>query len=501
MDKNIFKNLIIYEMANNHMGDIAHGAKIIREFKNISKKYSYNFAFKLQYRNLETFIHPNYQKRYDLHYIKRFQETKLKKKDFDYLINQIKKNGFKTIATPFDEKSVDLIEKQKLDYIKIASCSFNDWPLLERVSISSQPIILSTAGIDKDDIDKVYSFLKNRKKNFCFLHCVGEYPTPDKNLELSQIDYLKNKYKDIEIGYSSHEDPQNFDNVRVAIAKGAQIFEKHVGLPTEKYALNKYSMSPSMAKEWLRSFKNTLISCGKRESRILKNKNELKSLRSLKRGVFLKKTIGANKIITKKDVYFAFPNVANQLIANEFSKYLMIKSNKKISKGMPVNKLNCKIIDNRKEVYEIIKRVKKLLKKFNYIIPNFTDYEISHHYGLNKFSKIGLTMFNIINREYCKKILVLLPGQKHPTQFHKIKEETFNLLHGDLKLSLNGKIIICNPGDVITIKPGDHHEFSSKYGCIVEEISTTHYKNDSFYIDKKIMKNQSRKTHLSFWLN
>ena len=32
-----------------------------------------------------------------------------------------------------------------------------------------------------------------------------------------------------------------------------------------------------------------------------------------------------------------------------------------------------------------------------------------------------------------------------------------------------------------------------------EEVSTTHYKDDSFYEDEKIMENRERKTELTFW--
>jgi N-acetylneuraminate synthase len=66
--------------------------------------------------------------------------------------------GFLSICTPFDEKSVDLIDQQKFNIIKIASCSFTDWPLLERVVRSDKPIIASTAGASLEEIDKVVSF-------------------------------------------------------------------------------------------------------------------------------------------------------------------------------------------------------------------------------------------------------------------------------------------------------------------------------------------------------
>jgi len=191
MKTKIPQNLFILEMANNHMGDVSHGIKLIKDFGSICKKYPFNFALKFQYRELNSFIHPRMKTRNDIKLIKRFSETKLDKNDFNKFIKEVKKQNFYTISTPFDEKSVTLIENQNLDFIKIASCSFNDWPLLERVVENNKPIIASTAGATEKEIDQVISFLQHRKKDFAIMHCVAEYPTPDKNINLGQISYLK----------------------------------------------------------------------------------------------------------------------------------------------------------------------------------------------------------------------------------------------------------------------------------------------------------------------
>ena len=53
---------------------------------------------------------------------------------------------------------------------------------------------------------------------------------------------------------------------------------------------------------------------------------------------------------------------------------------------------------------------------------------------------------------------------------------------------------------MITIAPGVRHAFHSATGAVFEEISSTHYTNDSFYTDEEIDRNASRKTHLSYWL-
>ena len=72
------EKLIVLEMANNHMGDLAHGFKVISEFGSVCRQFpEFKFAFKLQYRDLDTFIHPSMKGRDDIKYIKRFSATRL----------------------------------------------------------------------------------------------------------------------------------------------------------------------------------------------------------------------------------------------------------------------------------------------------------------------------------------------------------------------------------------------------------------------------------------
>ena len=118
---------------------------------------------------------------------------------------------------------------------------------------------------------------------------------------------------------------------------------------------------------------------------------------------------------------------------------------------------------------------------------------------MKNFDKYGLSMITYVNREYCKKMLILLPGQSHPTQYHKIKEETFNLIYGEVELKLDSVKKKYKSGDIVTIKPFTRHSFFSSKGCIIEELSTKHLKSDSYYLDSKIVKNKDRKTILNYW--
>ncbi len=128
------------------------------------------------------------------------------------------------------------------------------------------------------------------------------------------------------------------------------------------------------------------------------------------------------------------------------------------------------------------------------------DFEISHHYGIENVDDYGATIITIVNRNYCKKIIVQLPGQKHPEHMHKKKEETFLILAGSVDLGINGNLKKFNIGDVILVEPNVRHSFQTEEGVIFEEISSTHYRDDSYYTDQEIMQNKQRKTQLTHWL-
>ena len=95
------------------------------------------------------------------------------------------------------------------------------------------------------------------------------------------------------------------------------------------------------------------------------------------------------------------------------------------------------------------------------------------------------------------KILIVTPGQKHPPQYHKNKTETFHLIWGSLRLTLDGATQEMAVGQVVTIAPGTVHEFESLDGCVIEEISTNHSSEDSFYLNSSIANNRARKTLVS----
>lgn len=495
------KPLVVFEMANNHMGRVEHGLQILQAFGQLTRDFDrwFDFGFKLQYRNLDTFIHPDFQQRMDLKFIKRFQETRLSEGEFRRLKEAMEAQGFLPVCTAFDEASVDLVEAHGFRVLKVASCSLGDWPLMERYAASTLPVIASTAGASMETLDQVVSFFDHRQRPLTLLHCIGEYPTPVSHFQLNQIEFLRTRYPQHTIGFSSHEDPDNVRLVQMAVAKGARVFERHVGLPTPEAPLNAYSMNPDQTRRWLEAAVEALEACGDGAHRYQPTSEEAESLHALRRGVYVTEAVAAGQVLDPAKVLLAMPTLPGQLTANDLSKYAGFKALEPIPAKGAVMAAAIQRTDHRERVFEIVNRVRALLVQGHAVVPEKADVEISHHYGIERFDEVGATILNVVNRAYCKKLIVVLPGQRHPEQFHEKKEETFHLLHGTLAVKLDGVEREARAGDIFTVERGVRHEFSSPDGAIIEEISSTHFKDDSYYTDPAIAENKQRKTLLTYF--
>jgi N-acetylneuraminate synthase len=91
------------------------------------------------------------------------------------------------MVTPFDEASVKLLLTHNVDYIKIASCSFGDWPLLEAIAKAGKPVVASCAGAREEVVDNVVAFFKNRNIFLILQHCIGNYPTAPEEMNVGQV--------------------------------------------------------------------------------------------------------------------------------------------------------------------------------------------------------------------------------------------------------------------------------------------------------------------------
>ena len=147
--------------------------------------------------------------------------------------------------------------------------------------------------------------------------------------------------------------------------------------------------------------------------------------------------------------------------------------------------INCSVTELA-SLKNYIHQVRGIINEYCEYVPEQISVEVSHHYGISQIEKFGCCLLNIINRSYCKKLIVMTKGQSHPTQYHNVKEETFRVLHGSLELILDGSLMNLYKGDEALVRSGVKHSFSAQSDCIIEELSTTSINEDSFYEDPKI---------------
>ena len=317
-------------------------------------------------------------------------------------------------------------------------------------------------------------------------------------MNLNYISFLKSQFPDIKIGFSTHEDGSEIDTAPLALSSGAEIFEKHIALNNSDkgYGINDYSTNPQQLEDWLVNLQKSLQILGNKDKRNEVVKLEEKSLRDLQRGAFIKSSKSPGTELTTENTYFSIPSTPGQLLANDFSKFNSITLINQLEDNEPIFIKDVKIENNRNIIEKIRDEIQSMVRNNKITIPRNLDLEISHHYGIENFYTTGTSMITFVNEDYCKKMIFQFKNQTNPKHYHKVKEETFIILHGELDVSVDNASYHLKEGDMLTILPGQVHSFSSSSFAIFEEISTKHVQDDSYYIDKEIMNNSQRKSKI-----
>ena len=311
------QDLFVFEMANNHGGSVDHGLAIIDAVARLADRFGIRAAVKLQYRELDSFIHPDFRHRSDVPHLKRFIETRLSDNDRRALIEAIRAAGLIVMVTPFDEASVRACLDHNVDIIKVASCSVDDWPLLRAVAATDRPVVVSTAGASMATLDRVMALMSARVHPCALMHCVGVYPCAPDAAHMARLTALQQRYPGTVVGYSGHEAPDDVMVVCAAVSRGATILERHIGIESPQTPLNQYSVTPDQAARWIEAARVArAINAEAPPADVVER--ERASLRSLARGVFVARAVEPGDVVTGADVFFAMPCLPNQMTSGAF---------------------------------------------------------------------------------------------------------------------------------------------------------------------------------------
>ena len=318
----LFKNLFVLELANNHWGSVERGLKIIQDHGTVARHNGIKAAIKLQFRDVDGFIHPEYKGTKGNRYIAKTEATRMSREGYAVLVKAIRNVSCIPMATPFDEKSVDMCVEFGMPIIKIASSDLNDWPLIEKISSTHLPVIVSTGGACEKDLDDLVLYFEKRNIPLAINHCVSLYPSEPHQLELNQIEYLMERYPGHVIGLSTHEYLDWEGSMYISYAKGARSWERHIDIEMDDIKVSPYCSLPEQVDRWFKAYHTARTMCGgSKESKRVNSQEEVGYLDALVRGVYAKRDLPAGYILSNEtfaqDFYLAIPLCKGQLSCRE----------------------------------------------------------------------------------------------------------------------------------------------------------------------------------------
>lgn len=229
-------------------------------------------------------------------------------------------------SSPFSKRGVDLLEKNNVKIYKIASFEITDYKLIKYIASKKKPIIISTGMSSIRDIQNAIRVIKKFHNNIIILHCVSNYPTDLKDINLGRINELKKIFKNYKIGLSDHTN--NIFSSIAAHAHGVVAIEKHFNLDNKKTTDSDFSITPNKLK-LLSQILNDL-------SLTTKKKQINGDMTQLRRSIFALRDIKKNQIFKIENIETYRPKIG--LCASNYFKVIGKKSKKNIKKGSPIFK-------------------------------------------------------------------------------------------------------------------------------------------------------------------
>lgn len=214
------------------------------------------------------------------------------------IFDHAKKLGLICFSTPFDETSVNFLEKLRSPAYKIASFENTDIPLIQRVASTGKPLIISTGMATLEELDEsVNAARQSGCKDLILLKCTSTYPATPENSNLLTVPYLRDRYG-CEIGLSDHT--LGIGVAVASVALGATVIEKHFTLRRADGGVDSaFSMEPDEMKQLVEETGRAWQSIGKT---FVGPTEAEKSSITFRRSLYIVKELKAGDILTNENV-------------------------------------------------------------------------------------------------------------------------------------------------------------------------------------------------------
>ena len=297
---------VIAEIGHNHQGSVEQA----RELFALAKQCGVD-AVKLQKRdNRGLFTRALYDSPYDNEnsfgatYGAHREALELDRAAYAELRDCADELGLVFFATAFDEASADLLEELDLPAYKIASGDLRNTPLLRHVASFGKPLLVSTGGATIEDVDRAVEAVTAINPRLCLLQCTAAYPAAVEELNLGVITTYRERYPDVVVGLSDHQD--GIAMAPVAYMLGARVIEKHFTLShSAKGTDHAFSLMPEGMRKLVRDLRRVPAAIGDGVKRPLPS--EEKPLQKMGKKLVAARALPAGHVVSDGDLVAKSP--------------------------------------------------------------------------------------------------------------------------------------------------------------------------------------------------
>ena len=287
---------IIAEIGVNHNGNVELAKEMIKSASECGVDAVKFQTFNSEDLVTETVKTAEYQKENtnENSQLEMLKKLELTFEDFKELNEFASNHDVMFISSPFDIKSVDLLEKLNVPLYKLGSGELTNYELIDYVQKTNKPMIISTGMASFDEIKETYDYIEN-KDNLTMLHCITGYPISFNEANLNFIKTLQNEF-DVPIGFSDHS--PGIELPIAAVALGACVIEKHFTLDKNlKGPDHKASLNPKEFKAMVDAIRNVEVAMGDGIRTFSDNENNIKKV--ARKSIILNEDVHEGTIIEK----------------------------------------------------------------------------------------------------------------------------------------------------------------------------------------------------------
>ena len=221
---------IVAEAGVNHNGSVKLAKKLIDAAVGAKADAVKFQTFKTENLLLKTAGKPEYQTKNvdpNISQYEMLKKLELNEAQHRELYDYAKDNNIIFLSTPYDEESVELLERLGVKAYKLSSIEIVNHPFIEYVAKKNKPMVMSTGLSTMEEIRRAVEVVEKAgyKHNLILLHCHFNYPTDYEDVNLKVMPLLAEKFN-VLVGFSDHT--RGIIAPVVAVSLGANVIEKHI---------------------------------------------------------------------------------------------------------------------------------------------------------------------------------------------------------------------------------------------------------------------------------